>query len=59
MCGRLRPDFLARCEPNADITINEPVVVPYGQDVSYRYPCTNTNDSELEDGYKSFPSGEV
>ncbi len=51
--GRLRPDFLARCEPipPANITME------FGTNPDDLYPCTNTNEDVVNEGRLSFPSG--
>lgn len=61
MCGKPRPDLLARCQPDllnvaqyvvggiANITSN-------GQLVSANI-CTNADRSILDDGFRSYPSG--
>lgn len=46
--GRLRPDFLARCEPAKD--------TPRDQLVSIEV-CTTDNLERLEDGFRTTPSG--
>jgi diacylglycerol diphosphate phosphatase/phosphatidate phosphatase len=46
--GRPRPDFVARCIPQAGTPLNEPVGIEV---------CTNTNMAELYEGLKSTPSG--
>ena len=51
--GRLRPDFLIRCNPIPP----ENVVIQFGQDTNSLYPCTNTDQSVVDDGRLSFPSG--
>ncbi|RKP14015.1 phosphatidic acid phosphatase type 2/haloperoxidase [Piptocephalis cylindrospora] len=49
--GRLRPDFLDRCQPR------EGTVDPAIGLLSIADVCTQTNESMLRDGSKSFPSG--
>jgi membrane-associated phospholipid phosphatase len=56
LVGRMRPDFLARCIPDAD----GPVYIDaFGATSSENPPCTNEDiaESKLQDGHKSFPSG--
>lgn len=51
--GRLRPDFLPRCNPIPP----ENVVIQFGQDTDSLYPCTNTDEDVINEGRLSFPSG--
>ena len=52
--ARLRPDFLARCQPQ-----NAPsaVELQYGQDTEALYPCADPGSSAVQEGRQSFPSG--
>ncbi|CCF58302.1 hypothetical protein KAFR_0E01480 [Kazachstania africana CBS 2517] len=47
--GRLRPDFLDRCQPKANLPLN---IMFYASEV-----CTNENSSLLLDGFRTTPSG--
>lgn len=49
--GRLRPDFLDRCQPREG-TVDPPIGL-----LSISEVCTQTDMSILRDGSKSFPSG--
>lgn len=51
--GRLRPDFLARCQP----TIPNPLTTNYGLLPADNPACTAPPSGELTDGHYSFPSG--
>ena len=51
--GRLRPDYLARCNPVAPQT----VTIQFGQNTNSLYPCTNTDSGVIKNGKQSFPSG--
>ncbi|KAG7672061.1 hypothetical protein Ndes2526B_g06972 [Nannochloris sp. 'desiccata'] len=51
--GRLRPDFLPRCNPIPPAN----VVIQFGQDTRNLYPCTNTDEDVINEGRLSFPSG--
>lgn len=46
--GRPRPDFLARCQPRDGTNVDGLVTVEV---------CTTSDQSKLEDGFKSLPSG--
>lgn len=46
--GRLRPDFLSRCEPAKDTPKDKLVSIEV---------CTTTNLERLEDGFRTTPSG--
>lgn len=53
--GRLRPDFLARCNPGSE---GSNAVINYGAAASSNPPCNPTvSEGELKDGHWSFPSG--
>lgn len=48
--GRPRPDFMGRCFPDGD--------EKWEDDLGYGYAlCTTTNESDLDDVWRSFPSG--
>lgn len=52
--GRLRPNFLALCQP----AVPNPLTVAIGAPPSANPACSNTADpGELEDAHYSFPSG--
>lgn len=51
--GRLRPDFLARCNPIPPQTVS----IQFGENTNSLYPCTNTDSGVIKDGKQSFPSG--
>ncbi|KAL4451567.1 hypothetical protein ABPG75_007229 [Micractinium tetrahymenae] len=51
--GRLRPDFLARCQP----TVPNPLTLQYGLPAADNPACTADPSGELTDGHYSFPSG--
>ena len=60
--GKPRPDLLDRCKPDlANVAAH--VVGGFGQDISERWTlvsasiCTQTDQSVLKDGFRSFPSG--
>jgi membrane-associated phospholipid phosphatase len=60
--GKPRPNLLARCEPDLS-NISAYVVGGFGQDISARWTlvkssiCTTTNMRDLDDAFRSFPSG--
>lgn len=60
--GRPRPNLLARCQPDFE-HVAEHVVSGWGQDLSARWTlvdsgvCLQTDQSVLNDGFRSFPSG--
>ncbi|KAL4428839.1 hypothetical protein ABPG77_005277 [Micractinium sp. CCAP 211/92] len=51
--GRLRPDFLARCQP----VVPNPLTIQYGLPASDNPACQMAPSGELTDGHYSFPSG--
>jgi len=60
--GKPRPDMLARCIPDV-ANLDQYIVGGYGNNVLRglvlvdRNICTQTNLSQLKDGFRSFPSG--
>jgi hypothetical protein len=53
--ARLRPDFLARCQPqNAPSTIE----LEYGQDTAAMYPCTSPDSSAVQVGSAASLAGQ-
>ncbi|EXJ79188.1 hypothetical protein A1O3_08689 [Capronia epimyces CBS 606.96] len=51
LCGRPRPDLIDRCQPRAGSTDG----VPYG--LVTKAICTQQDESIMQDGFRSFPSG--
>lgn len=49
--GQHRPDFLARCQPDAALLPGTPA------SEAANWPCTGANEDVIEAGRKSFPSG--
>ena len=60
--GKPRPNLLVRCEPDLS-NIAAHAVGGFGQDISARWAlvessiCTSTNMRDLDDAFRSFPSG--
>lgn len=54
MVGRLRPDFISRCQP--DYTLPGVVVEPYSGYVAQPFVCTG-DPKVIKEGRRSFPSG--
>lgn len=60
--GKPRPHLLALCQPDVNNLANN-VVGGFGQDISARWTlvdksiCTQPDQSALNDGFRSFPSG--
>ena len=56
--GRLRPDFLARCQidPTGAEQLNKEQLSKFHVNMATNYPCTG-NRSEIIEGRRSFPSG--
>ncbi|KAF2842178.1 PAP2-domain-containing protein [Patellaria atrata CBS 101060] len=60
--GKPRPDLISRCDPDI-ANLRNYVVGGYGQDISDKWVlvnwliCRSTNSWELDDGFRSFPSG--
>jgi membrane-associated phospholipid phosphatase len=54
---RYRPDFVARCFYNANMTIPDALLVNNPRMMLSTSQCTNTDSNMLDDGRKSFPSG--
>eukprot|EP00775_Hariotina_reticulata_P012446 gene12446-12583_t len=52
ICGRSRPDFLDRCQPQEPLS---PKDIAFG--TFPKVTCTNLDKSILKDGHMSFPSG--
>lgn len=61
--GKPRPDLLARCDPDLNNIADHVVGVQYGQTVDPRWVlvsstiCQTTDQYQLDDGFRSFPSG--
>lgn len=56
IAGRLRPDFLARCNPDPN-SLDVLTLTPGATAVSVVRNCLNPDKLLLEDGRQSFPSG--
>lgn len=56
VCGLPRPDIISRCFPEG---INGTVIQPPPGRLANIDICSNTNFMELNDGFRSFPSGHL